>query len=53
MADTVASVKKLTREDSIELKLVVDILLLDLGVRRNVDRRRGRHNESTVVGCRN
>jgi hypothetical protein len=29
--------ERLTREDSIELELVVDILLLDLGVRRNVD----------------
>jgi hypothetical protein len=29
--------KRLTREDSIELELVVDILLLDLGVRGNVD----------------
>jgi len=29
--------ERLTREDSIELELVVDILLLDLGVCRNVD----------------
>jgi hypothetical protein len=36
---------KLTSEDSIELELVVDILLLDLGVRRNVDGRRRRHDE--------
>jgi len=28
---------RLTREDSIELELVVDILLLDLGVCGNVD----------------
>lgn len=33
----IASMERLTREDSIELELVVDILLLDLGVRRNVD----------------
>ena len=37
--------ERLTREDSIELELVVDILLLNLGVCRNVDRRRGRHDE--------
>jgi hypothetical protein len=30
-------IERLTREDSIELELVVDILLLDLGVRGNVD----------------
>jgi hypothetical protein len=29
--------ERLTREDTIELELVVDILLLDLGVRGNVD----------------
>jgi hypothetical protein len=35
--DIIASTKRLARKDSIELELVVDILLLDLGVRRNVD----------------
>ena len=35
--DPVASMERLTREDSIQLELVVDILLLDLGVGGNVD----------------